>query len=144
MDLADNNLAVTIGNECLAGKARRLSRVITSIYDRALMPFGIKINQATILVFLSIAGEASPGDIGKRLQMEKSTVSRNVDRMRKSGWLELVDQGGKTSQLLRITPAGHQLLVDSHASWQQAQEKAQALLGEDGAASLRLISERIR
>ncbi|GFO68792.1 putative regulatory protein, MarR [Geomonas limicola] len=144
MNPTTDNLAVTIGNECLAGKARRLSRVITGIYDRALMPFGIKINQASILVFLSIAGEASPGDIGKRLQMEKSTVSRNVDRMRKSGWIEIVERGGRAGQLLRITPAGQQLLVDSHPYWQQAQEKAQALLGAEGADSLRLLAERIR
>jgi len=144
MDPTAENLAITIGNQCLAGKARRLSRVITGIYDRALMPFGIKINQASILVFLSITGEASPGDIGNRLQMEKSTVSRNVDRMRKSGWIEIVERGGRAGQLLRITPAGQKLLVDSHPSWLQAQEKAHALLGAEGADSLRLLAERIR
>lgn len=144
MDPTAENLAVTIANECLAGKARRLSRVITGIYDRALMPFGIKINQASILVFLSRTGEASPGDIVSRLQMEKSTVSRNVDRMRKSGWIEVVERGGRAGQLLRITPAGQKLLVDSHPCWQQAQEKARALLGAEGADSLRLLAERIR
>ncbi|GFO59607.1 putative regulatory protein, MarR [Geomonas silvestris] len=144
MDPTAENLAVTIANECLAGKARRLSRVITGIYDRALMPFGIKINQASILVFLSRTGEASPGDIVNRLQMEKSTVSRNVDRMRKSGWIEVVERGGRGGQLLRITPAGQKLLVDSHPHWQQAQEKAQALLGAEGSDSLRLLAERIR
>lgn len=144
MDPNADNLAVTIGNECLAGKARRLSRVITGIYDRALMPFGIKISQASILVFLSIVGEASPGDICKRLQMEKSTVSRNVDRMRKNGWIEMVEREGRSGQILRITPCGQQLLVDSHPYWQQAQEKAQALLGAEGTDSLRLLADRIR
>jgi len=144
MEISTDELAVIIGNECLAGKVRRLSRVVTSIYDRALQPYGIKINQASILVFLSIVGEASPGEIGKRLQMEKSTVSRNIERMRISGWLEVVGKGTGATQTLKITPLGQQLLTESHSQWENAQKKTRELIGEDGAQALRMLSERVR
>jgi DNA-binding MarR family transcriptional regulator len=144
MDNSASELAFIIGNECLAGKVRRLSRVVTNVYDRALSPFGIKINQASILVCLSIMGDATPGDIGKKLQMEKSTVSRNVNRMRNSGWVEDVAPGAGGAQILRITPSGQRLLLDSHAQWQRAQQTALELLGADGAQALHLLGERIR
>jgi DNA-binding MarR family transcriptional regulator len=144
MDISASELALIIGNECLAGRVRRLNRVVTNVYDRALKPFGLTINQASILVMLSINGEATPGDIGNRLQMEKSTVSRNVDRMRKSGWVEDVADGAGPAQILKITPSGQKLLLDSHSQWKSAQAKALELLGEDGAAALHLLADRIR
>jgi DNA-binding MarR family transcriptional regulator len=139
-----NELALIVGNECLAGRVRRLSRVITNIYDHALKPFGVKINQASILVFLAAKGDSSPGDLGKRLQMEKSTVSRNIDRMRKNGWVENVVKNTGPEQLLRITPSGQLLLIESHSQWKDAQAKALALLGEEGAQALQMLTERIR
>lgn len=144
MEISANELASIIGNECLAGRVRRLSRVITNIYDRALQPFGLKINQASILVVLSLNGEASPGAIGKRLHMEKSTVSRTIERMRKNGWLEIVGTGAGASQILRITPLGEQLLIDSHSQWKYAQQKAVELLGDEGARAVCSLAERIR
>ena len=135
-------IAQTVANQCLAGRVRRLNRVVSNLYDRALQPYGIKINQASILVFLLVQGDSSPGEIGVRLQMEKSTVSRTIDRMKKSGWVDV--DGGGPGQIIRVTALGKQLMSDSHDQWQSAQKEALALLGEDGAASLKLMVERLR
>ncbi|WP_162604713.1 MarR family winged helix-turn-helix transcriptional regulator [Geomonas edaphica] len=121
---------------------RRLNRVITGLYDRALQPHGIKINQASILVFLLVNGDASPGEIGARLQMEKSTVSRTVDRMAKSGWIQVSGKG--PGQTVRVTESGRQLMVDCHEQWTEAQQRASALLGEEGASSLKAMADRLR
>ncbi len=121
---------------------RRLNRVITGLYDRALQPHGIKINQASILVFLLVNGDASPGEIGARLQMEKSTVSRTIDRMAKSGWIQVSGKG--PGQTVLVTESGRQLMVDCHEQWTEAQQRALALLGEEGASSLKTIADRLR
>ncbi len=78
-------LAQVMGDECIAFRVRALNRVITNLYDSALQPFGITVNQATMLIMLSTVGQAGPGRIGQVLIMEKSTVSRNLDRMKKTG-----------------------------------------------------------
>ena len=146
MDVIDQNkayeIAQLVANQCLAGRVRRLNRVVSNLYDRALQPFGIKVNQASILVFLLVAGDSSPSEIGIRLQMEKSTVSRTIERMKRSGWVEVEGRG--PGQTVRVTALGRQLMVDSHDQWQSAQNKALELLGEDGAASLNLIAERVK
>lgn len=135
-------IAEIVAKQCLAGSVRRLNRVVCNLYDRALQPFGIKINQANVLVVLLVYGDASPGKIGTLLQMEKSTVSRTIDRMKKSGWLEV--DGTGPGQTVRVTDLGRQLMVDAHEQWQGAQKKALELLGEDGAISLHLMAERMR
>jgi DNA-binding MarR family transcriptional regulator len=137
-----NAIAEIVASRCLAGRVRLLNRVITNVYDRALQPYGIKINQANILVSLLVRGEASPGEIGTRLQMEKSTVSRTLDRMRSNGWVEIIGTG--PGQTVRVTESGKELLVATHDAWQDAQTRATELLGEDGAQSLMMTVKRLK
>jgi DNA-binding MarR family transcriptional regulator len=137
-----NDLAEIVAGRCLAGRIRLLNRVVTNIYDRALQPYGIKINQANILVSLLVRGEASPGEIGARLQMEKSTVSRTLERMRNSGWVEVSGTG--PGQLVRITEPGRKLMIATHEAWEDAQKKAMELLGEEGALSLVETAKRLQ
>ena len=46
-----------MSHQCIAVRIRLLSRMVTSIYDSALSPFGVKLNQISILVFVHLAGE---------------------------------------------------------------------------------------
>jgi DNA-binding MarR family transcriptional regulator len=117
--------------------------MVTSIYDSALSPFGVKLNQISILVFVRLAGDVGYDVLCRRLKMEKSTASRNIDRMKKKGWLNIVSAKGERRKFLKITPAGEVLLENVHAVWKDAQEKALKLLGEEGAEVLCSIANGI-
>lgn len=136
-------LIETIGRECLAGRVRTLSRVITGIYDRAMRPHGIKVNQAGILIMLSLVAKPTPGDISRNFQMEKSTVSRNIERMRKKGWIEVGKGEGVLSQVLTVTPKGKKLLTDIYGRWEKAQKEVSEFLGEDGVRAIHMLTGRI-
>ena len=84
---SEHPTADLIASECLAVRVRLLSRTITGIYDEALRPLGLTVGQMNILVVVAKRGPVSPGEVARRLNMEKSTVSRNIDRMAKRGWL---------------------------------------------------------
>ena len=135
--------AKAVTDECIAVRVRFLNRVITGIYDRALRPLDIKLNQATILVFLFVHGESGPGDVGRALHMEKSTVSRNVERMRKKGWIETTDRGGRSTQTVRVTPEGKKLLAAAHAGWAEAQREASEVLGKEGVDAVRMLYDTL-
>lgn len=137
-------LAKAVAAECLAGRVRLLNRVITNIYDRALQPLGIKINQANILVMLTLTDQASSVDIARVLQMEKSTVSRNIDRMKKKGWIDVTGKDDGPSQVITVTPKGKGLLADAHVEWQKAQKQATELLGEEGVAAVLRIHDTLK
>jgi DNA-binding MarR family transcriptional regulator len=81
-------------------------------------------------------GFNTPGEIGKFLQMEKSTLSRNLDRMRNSGWLEILQGENGRSQRLQMTPQGKKVVEQSLPLWRAAQKEAKQILGEHGAASV--------
>jgi len=137
-------LAKSVAAECIAYRVRLLNRVITNIYDRALKPLGLKVNQANILIMLSIADHASSADIARVLLMDKSTVSRTVDRMRKNGWISVAGHGDGPSQVISVTPQGRKLMAAAHAQWKMAQKQAAALLGEEGVAAVRRLHDTVR
>jgi DNA-binding MarR family transcriptional regulator len=106
--------------------------MVTNIYDSALSPFGVKLNQISILVVVRLAGSIGYDALCRRLKMEKSTASRNIERMKKKGWLSVVTVKEEKRKFLKITPAGEELLGKVHEVWEDAQEKALNLLGEEG------------
>jgi hypothetical protein len=53
-------LAQTFASDCIAFRVRALNRVITNLYDTVLKPFGITVNQTTILALLSRGGRYRP------------------------------------------------------------------------------------
>jgi DNA-binding MarR family transcriptional regulator len=136
-------LIETIGRECLAGRVRKLNRVITGIYDRAMRPHGIKVNQAGILIMLSLVKKPTPGDICRKFLMEKSTVSRNIERLRKQGWIKVGKGEAGLSQVLEVTPKGKKLLADIYGKWEKAQKEVSEFLGEDGVKAIHMLTGRI-
>ena len=119
----------TIAEQCIAVRLRILSRAVTRIYNRALRPYGLTTSQMNILVAISCLGQAKQHDVCQALHLEKSTLSRDVARMRRQGWLDDVPGADGRVALLRITPAGKRRVEDAIPAWQQAQAQATALLG---------------
>lgn len=122
----------TVARECIANKVRLLNRAVTAVYDEALRPYGLKISQMIVLVTVSKMESASPSAVGRFLHMEKSTLSRNVERLRARGWLDVAPGADGRTIELRLTERGHTLLRDAHGAWNKAQQRAGELLGDAG------------
>ncbi len=137
------SLTKTRARQCIAVRVRMLSRMITNIYDSAMLPFGIKLNQMSILSLVYLGGEVGYDTLCKRLKMEKSTASRNIERMKKKGWIEIVPAQDERRKLLKVTPAGEEILGRVHGAWEKAQIKAVSLLGEEGTEVLCNIADQI-
>jgi DNA-binding MarR family transcriptional regulator len=133
--------AEVIARDCIAVRVRALSRAVTSLYDEALRPHGLRAGQLNLLVAIARLGTARPGDLCRFLRMDKSTLSRDVEVLRRNGWLEVDDSGGGRARPLRLTAAGRDLLGSALPAWRQAQEKARALLGDEGAVALARVAE---
>ncbi len=120
----------TIAAECIAVRMRMLNRVVTNIYDEALRPLGLKVSQMNILVAAGKMGLARPAEICERLHLDVSTLSRNVERMKARGWLEVVPDEDGRAQPFRLTAQGRRLLEKAAPAWKQAQQQAKSLLGD--------------
>lgn len=129
--------------ECIASRVRMIDRVINSIYDEALRPFGLTASQMNILHMTAESGVARAADMCRTLHLDTSTISRNIDRMRKKELLEEVVGGDARSHPFRVTAAGRELLERADRAWREAQNAAAERLGDDGLQWLDLLSQRI-
>ncbi len=133
MDSTDSQeILSSIVNDCLAVRVRLINRVITSVYDDALRPHGIKASQVNILVAVSAFGPVKHADVCRVLHLDPSTLSRNVERMKNRGWLETIPGKDGRTHLLRTLPEGLAIIQRMYPDWRRAQEKAASILGEKG------------
>ena len=135
-------LARSIAQECLAGRIRQTGRVVSSIYEKELRPDGVTIAQFSLLVALA-CGLRTAKELGQRLQLEKSTVSRNLERMSELGWIEARETSDRRSAELVLTAAGRGKLRAAHPAWKRAQAACRTLLGQDALENLEGLARRL-
>jgi DNA-binding MarR family transcriptional regulator len=127
--------------ECLLGRVRIFNRVLTSIYDDELRPFGLKATQLNLLVVVAKVGPIRRIDIGKILYLDPSTLTRNLKIMLTNGWIEEIENREDGRGLpLQVTAQGRELLNQIGSSWRKAQDRAQKLIGSDGAALIQKLA----
>ena len=119
-----------VAGDCLAVRVRLVNRVITSIYDTALRPHGLRISQMNLLVAIGFRGRISPGELSQRLCVDESTVSRNVDRMVSQGWLKTTGKFDRRAHDLELTEEGQALVGRALPAWRKAQRQARELIGD--------------
>jgi DNA-binding MarR family transcriptional regulator len=137
------DFARLMASECMAVRVRRLGRVITRVYDAALAPHGITIAQLNLLTAIVAAEGARLTDLGRILDVEKSTLSRDLQRMEVLGWIRFDPRQSSRGRSISLTPAGTRLLLQVRPAWEKAQETARSQLGRGAFAQLRKLLQPI-
>jgi DNA-binding MarR family transcriptional regulator len=128
-DAGAKQVAAQIASQCLGLRVRRLGRLVTRIYDAVLAGDGITIAQLNLLAAIALAGPARPTDLVGLLDLEKSTLSRDLKGMERLGWISGAPAPAGRGRLVAITPAGSRLLAKVRPAWEKAQATAMAELG---------------
>jgi len=115
-------------------RVRRLSRVVTRIFDGALRPLGITPAQLSLLVIIELQGPVAPSVVGRFLDIEKSTLSRNLRLMNEAGWIHEKAEGQE--KRLELTVSGRKILAEAYPLWRAAQKKASNTLGTKATVAL--------
>src|SRR5262249_1383742 len=134
----------TIARTCVAVRLRLLNRVVTNFYDDALRPLGLKVSQLNILIVAAKLGLARPAQVCDILQLDASTLTRNVERMRANGWLEVGGEEDAGGERFGVTPQGRRLVEKAFPAWEEAQRRATDLLGDEGVALLDRAARKLR
>ena len=143
MDKATSSSIDTISRTCIAVRLRLLNRVITNFYDDALRPLGLRVSQLNILTVTAWLGLARPAQVCDILQLDASTLSRNVKPLQARGWLEVVPGEDARAQPFRLTPQGKRLIEKAVPAWEQAQRRASELLGGEGVTLLDKAARKV-
>ena len=131
-----------VTRDCLVTRTRQISRVLTSIYDQELRPFGVNSPQFSLLVVISRLGPVSRAEIGRQNHQERSTLTRNLQLILAEGWAEEVESStGGRRRPIALTDAGRELLRTAAPAWRAAQTRAKAFLGEAGTGAVLDIAD---
>jgi DNA-binding MarR family transcriptional regulator len=118
-----------VAADCFAGRIRILNRLVSGIYDGKLRAHGIRSSQINILVVIAAQGPLQASEICRRLCLEKSTLSRDLERLVAHQWVTVAPAAGRVRHL-QITDEGRQVIRSLRPAWEEAQAETRKLLGD--------------
>jgi DNA-binding MarR family transcriptional regulator len=121
---------------CTNFKLRQLGRVVTRHYDAYLAATGLKPTQYSLLSQVVELGPIRPSDLARRMGMDASTLTRNLQPLVAQGWLQQGPGRDARSRLIEVTAEGRVKQAQAQRIWKQAQLSLNARLGERSVASL--------
>ena len=115
---------------CSAARLLRAARVLTRHYDEALRPAGITITQFGLLNVIKRAEPESISDIAGILDIDRTTLSRNLKPLEKANLVFRGNEGGSRRRRVLLTTLGVAKLEEAIPLWQQAQTRVEQVLGD--------------
>ena len=129
-------IAENTSSACLSTRIRQLSRIITRVYDDALRPLGITASQFTLLTQLAQQDGITAVEIGHTLDIEKSTLSRNLKRLLALGHITMDPPAGRRGRGLHLTPKGELVIQQGYPVWRDAQTRTIRVMGPESRHTL--------
>lgn len=122
--------------DCTNLKLRQLNRMVTRHYDHYVARTGLKNTQYALLSHVVRLGPIRPVDLAKCMQMDASTLTRNVQLLVAQGWLRIGAGDNARSRLVEMTEAGQAKREEGQRAWQEAQTALNEQLGVERVAAL--------
>jgi len=107
--------------DCACLSFRQASRLVTQLFDDALMPVGLVSSQLPVLILLALYGPLTVSRLAALLLMDRTTLTRVLKPLESKNLIRTVPTSDKRKRLLEITAKGQDILVDAHPLWQKAQ-----------------------
>jgi DNA-binding MarR family transcriptional regulator len=123
-------LCLEIARECTATRLRQAARAVAALYDEAMASTGVRGTQFSLLVALHLSGEAPVSRLAEILDLDRTTMTRNLGPLERDGLIETVEGGDRRVRLVRLTESGQHTLERGLPRWQEAQAQVKELLGQ--------------
>lgn len=114
---------------CTNLKLRQLNRLVTRHYDLYVAEADLKITQYSLLSHVVKLGPIRPGELARQMQMDTSTLTRNMQSLVAQGWLKIGEGADARSRLVEATAAGHTKREEGLIAWKKAQQALNDKLG---------------
>jgi DNA-binding MarR family transcriptional regulator len=128
---------------CACQNLRRVTRVVTRIYDQELRQAGLEVTQFGQLTALAATGEANQKRLGAGFAMDSTTLTRTLGLLLKQGWVRVRRGKDKRERVFSLTQAGKRQLAEAQPHWERAEERLRKELGEKGWKSMKRSVSRI-
>jgi DNA-binding MarR family transcriptional regulator len=130
--------------ECTCFNLRKATRVVTQMFDNAMRPIGLRATQFTLLALVLAHGPVTVTKLADEMVADRTTLSRNLDPMEKSGLLKVEQGDDKRTRIVVITELGRRKVTEAYPLWKKTQEEIKETLGmEKWSALLSNVSDLV-
>jgi len=134
--------------ECTCFNLRKGMRVVTQLFDNAMRSINLRGTQYTLLVLVLALGPISVSKLAEEMVTDRTTLSRNLEPMRRNGLIKIGRGEDRRTRIVKITDSGRKKLEEAYPIWQKTQEDLKTKLGLENWAfmmtSLTELINRIR
>ena len=124
---------------CTNLKLRQLMRRVAQRYDAEVGQVGLKGTQYSLLSYVARLGPIRPVDLAAQMNVDASTLSRNLRPLVAAGWVTLEAGEDARSRLVQATDAGREKRAEAKRRWRVAQEGVNAALGPQRVIALHAL-----
>lgn len=128
---------------CNCAAIRQAARRVTRLYDQALAPFGLRITQYPILLWLASAGPVTMSVLAERMVLDRATMGHNLRPLEAQGLVTLTAGRDRRSRIVTLTEYGRRKLREARPAWNAAQRTFEDAFGRDNSAALRVTMARL-
>ena len=121
---------------CYCAALRKATRRLTAAYDAASQPVGITLGQFSLLRTVSRHGPLSLTDLARRMELDRSTVGRNVRVVERLGLLQPAASPDLREAAIALSPEGRRVLAEATPLWAGVQSAVEARLGPERTGAL--------
>ena len=124
---------------CSSFKLRQLTRRVSQHFDHIVGSAGLKTTQYSLLSHIAKLGPVRPGELAAAMEMDASTLTRNLQPLIANGWVEVGPGPDGRSRWVTATPAGRAKHVEAQREWKRAQLALNARRGEAKVVALHAL-----
>lgn len=127
---------------CSCCSLRRAARRLTQSYDQALRPSGLRVTQYALLAHALHAEGLSVTDLAERMEMDRTTLTRNLRPLEKAGLLRIEAGPDRRSRAVRVTARGRRAYEAAVPLWRAAERAFRRRMGRDEVAALHRLLDQ--
>ena len=108
---------------CMCISLRKAANNISKLYDSELSVLNIKITQYSVLKNIQALGNPSVNELSKTLDLERTTVLRNLDKLKKMDLISYKKNDLYKVKVISLTVNGKKKLNEAKVIWEKTQQK---------------------
>ena len=116
---------------CTCTTLRKASRVVTSLFDQAFEPTGLKSTQLAVLLAAAVHGPTTIRELAEASVMDPSSLSRARPRLEEMGLVQKTVGTSKRTKMIEVTETGLSKILEAGPYWEIAQQIFVEAVGEE-------------
>ena len=125
---------------CHCVNLRRASQALTEYYDLAMKPYGITLNQYSIMQNIRRIEPCSVAELSRVLRLDRTTLVRNLKALTERGLVVDKKEETKRARKLECSQEGKKNLEKAVLAWERTQKELEEYIGS---SELQVLTETL-